>query len=299
MGSLHLKLDGFSSSPFGGNKVRKLEFLLGKAKQNGAKTIFTFGYEGSNHCVATASLAARLGLNVFAQVLEQEPQPYVRKNVQMAKKMGAVVNLYQSEFGLRLGTAALYVREKLSGNRPMLIPPGGSEALGVMGFVNAALELQSQLERCQLPVPDRIYCAISSGGTTAGLRLGMDLLGWKTELHAVRVYGTVNSTRKKLEQLTRKSHDLLKSKGLRLQRMQRLVIRDEFIGQGYAFSTKGGLEAQKRMEARGIALDPTYTAKAYACLLADLRAGELKSKQVLFWNSLNQDQTKPIEGLIY
>jgi len=190
--SLFIKRDDLSGKVYGGNKIRKLEFILGNALRTKVNEVLTFGAAGSNHALATAIYAKQLGLNSISMLVPQLNAHYVRRNLLMSYHCGAELHLYPN-IPLIMPLAALAVlyqllRHRLKrGQLPRVIPIGGSSPLGVVGFVNAAFELKEQILRGEIPEPDYIYVASGSMGTAAGLTLGLRAINSKTRVISVRV----------------------------------------------------------------------------------------------------------------
>ena len=139
---LYVKNDGLSGRVFGGNKIRKLEFTLGQALRVGAKEVMTFGAAGSNHALATAVCARQVGLRSISLLTPQPNARYVQRNLLMSYHCGAELHHYPNRRLRALGARLQLLRHRLlTGRYPLVIPPGGSSPLGVMGFVNAAFEL--------------------------------------------------------------------------------------------------------------------------------------------------------------
>jgi len=293
VGSLSLKDDGLSSPLYGGNKVRKLELVLGEAIRRGAREVLTFGFAGSNHATATAVHASKLGMRGISMLLPQANPPYVATNLAVSEAVGAELHYYRSMPGLVAGVLWQLLRHRVhSGRWPFVIAPGGSSPLGTLGFVKAAFELVEQLERESSPPPDIVYVPFGSGGTAVGLALGFAAAGLSTRVAAVRVTEAKHANERKAAKLWRKTAALLVASDPSFPRIPfdraRLVIRDEFFGRGYAVVTREAAEAIELMKNHeGVQLDVTYTGKTLACLIADSRSGVLAGKHVLFWNTYN------------
>ncbi len=291
VGSLYLKNDGLSSADYGGNKVRKLELLLGEARRRKVREVLTFGFAGSNHAAATAVFARRLGMSSISMLMPQPNAAYVGPNLLTSMNAGAELQQRNSAAGIAAATAATVCRRILSRRgAPMLIPPGGSSPLGCTGFVGAAFELARQLEG--QPAPDLIYVAFGSGGTAAGLLLGLNALGAKTELCAVQVAEPKYVNERKLRRLYRQTGRLLEKldPGFPLKPLtkDRYHIIDDCLGPGYAHFTEEGMTAVRRMkDLEGVTLDGTYTGKTLAALERDAARGVLANKSVLLWNTYN------------
>ena len=178
---VYIKRDDLSGKLYGGNKPRKLEFILGDVLRSRAKEAMTFGGAGSNHALSTAMYAREVGLKSISMLMPQPNARYVRRNLLMSHYCGA--ELHPCGSGLEsvrnmplVYAAAIYqlLRHRLrKGRLPYFIPPGGSSLLGVVGFVNAALELGRQIAGGEMPEPEYIYVACGTMGTAAGLTLGL------------------------------------------------------------------------------------------------------------------------------
>ncbi len=293
LAALHLKNDGCSSAVYGGNKVRKLELVLGEALRRGAKEVLTFGFAGSNHATATAVHAAALGLRSISMLLPQANASYVGTNLLVSDGGGAELHSYGSVPELTAGVVAQMTRHRVrSGRWPFVIAPGGSSPLGTVGFVAAAFELAEQLERNGVDPPDLVYVALGSGGTAAGLALGFAAAGLATRVVAVRVTELKHASARKVASLWNDTASLLHALDAEFPSSRfderRVSIRDEFFGAGYAIPSSGTEEALRLAAAHaGLQLDVAYTGKTLACLIADARRGALADKRVLFWNTYN------------
>lgn len=280
--------EGFPS--FGGNKVRKLEFLLADAIAQGYITVLTYGGYASNHMVATACYAKQLGLQTIGLLFKQHPPANISRNLLLNMYFGAHIFecpqprlLYENEI-------ASFLNDH---NFPpaYVIPVGGSNILGVLGVVNAVFELRDQIAQGLLPEPDIIYVPFGSMGTTAGLLLGIKLAGLKTKVQPVKVTNTQKYNAENLCALIAETnsylHNLDQLVPLFTWNSEDVVIRNEFIGQGYAYATTSAQEALTQFkEWENVALDQTYTAKAADALLYDCKNHVYDSDVViLFWNS--------------
>lgn len=296
-GRLFVKRDDLTATAYGGNKVRKLEFLLPSAKERGAKEVMTFGYAGSNHCTATAIHARSVGLRSISMLTPQLPTAYLRRNLLASFAAGAELNLYRSARSVRLfAPFVVWQHRRRMGTPPYLIPPGGSSALGTIGFVNAAFELKAQVDAGLLPEPDALYVAFSSMGTVAGLTLGLQAAGLRTRVVAVQVVDEGAASKEAAGRLAQKAYGLLR--GIEADfpavdlTLPNLEVRNEFFGGKYAKFTPEGIEMLERFKAalrldEELALDGTYSGKALAGLAADGKAGKLAGRTVLFWNTFN------------
>ncbi len=304
--NLYLKQDGLTSKHYGGNKIRKLEFLLGEAKQKGYKKVMTFGYSGSNHATATAIHADVLGMKSISMLVSQKNADYVRKNLLLSYVGNAEINHYKTREERAKGEKMQKLKHLLLDRKAVYtIPLGGSSPLGITGFVNAVFELKSQVENNLIPEPDRLYVALGSAGTAVGLFLGIKLLGMKTEIVPVRVIEPeitgMERIRSAFEDTIAFLHEQDPSFPIIPFSMKDFPVRDEFLGDGYGKFTREGIDAiHSLQEIEGINLDGTYTGKAMAALIHDATSGFLKDKTVLFWNTLNAyDVSEKIKDIDY
>jgi D-cysteine desulfhydrase len=306
IGALYVKRDDQSGTCYGGNKVRKLELLLARAKADGAAAVLTFGAAGSNHALATAIYARELGLRCHAMLVPQHNARSVGRNLLRGHVAGAALHCCAGKAHVTLAVAEVFRREYFQCRRfPAVYPPGGSSALGTVGFVSAAFELKEQVLAGVLPEPDRIYVASGTMGTCVGLLLGLRAAGMATQLHAVAVtqwpFSSVPHARKLYGRVNALLHEADPS-FLRYPFPEgQFVLRDEYFGKDYALYTEEGCAAVRRMkETEGLSLEGTYTGKTFAAVLGDAAKGALKDQRVLFWNTYNgRDFSADIAGLDY
>lgn len=290
---LFVKRDDLTAPIYGGNKVRKLEFLLGQAKREDARAIMTFGGAGSNHALATAIYGIERGFDVISMLVPQPAARSVRRNLLMAHKTGAELHLYPDKDALKQGVAHVAgMRRARDGKAPFIIPPGGSSATGALGFVNAALELLAQVDAGDLPIPDAVYVAAGTLGTSVGLALGFALAGATVPVIAVRVTETDLANEEKARVLFQETNALLRGADDAVPELafpeRGLVLRHDYFGEGYGVYTNSDRRATRMMrESAGIPLEGVYTGKAFAALLEDAEAGRLRGKTALFWDTYN------------
>ena len=281
---LWVKRDDRSAPLYGGNKVRKLEFLLAEALARGATSVSTLGAYGSHHVLATAFYARQAGLAPRAVVFPQPVTPHVLETL-----LGdAALGVEFSVAGSLLGVPPRVLGERLRRGCHYL-PPGGSSATGTLGYVTAAFELADQIERGECPRPDRIYVALGSRGTAAGLEVGLALAGLPTEVIAVRVVAAAITSRRSTLGLARRTEILIDPRlGMRGRRAEpRLRVDGRFLGPGYGHPTAAAKRAIEVAAGAGLHLEATYTGKAVAALLTDGEAGLLDGRKVLFWNTFS------------
>jgi len=310
---LYIKRDDLSGKVYGGNKPRKLEFILGNALRSKARDIITFGGVGSNHALATAMYARQVGLNSISMLMPQPNARYVRRNLLMSYHCGAELHLcgvgLESVLNMPLvylATMYQLLRHRLkNGYSPQLIPPGGSSPLGVIGFVNAAFELREQIENGQMPEPECIYVASGTMGAAAGLTLGLRAANLNSRVVSVRVTGQNFVNIKGMLKLINKTNSLLHSLDVSFPRFEfsesNIDIRHNYFGQQYALFTKKGMDAVSLMnESERIKLDGTYTGKTLSALIDDAKSGGWRGGVVLFWNTLNsRDFSDAISSIDY
>ena len=294
-----VKRDDRCGTVYGGNKVRKLEFLLAQAKSEGADTIITTGAIGSHHVLATGLYGRMHGFDVHAVMMPQPSNPHVEENARA--DLGAGVTLHPiSTYGLLpTAMAALAARLKLQRRRLFVIGPGGSDASGVLGWIEGGLEIGQQLARGEAREIDAVYVPLGSGGTAAGLAIGLAAAGVMAEVVGVRVTprhllrkGMLATLSRGLVQRIRTLDD--RFPGVTDTAMKNLVFEEAFLGEGYGIPTGAGREATRvAAETHGLELDPSYTAKAMAALLQHARS-KRRGQRVLFVHTLN---STPIDAL--
>lgn len=291
--NLYIKRDDLSGTVYGGNKVRKLEFLLGEALQAKAKEVMTVGFAGSNHALATAIYAQKVGLRSTSLLMPQLNAGYVRRNLLASYAYHARLCYYKSLGHLCLGVIGQQVRGIIK-NRTLtrFIPAGGSSPVGLVGYVNAAFELRAQIVAGEVPEPDLIYVPLGSMGTASGLILGLKAAGLKTRVIPVRVIEERMACPKRMVRLIRQTAKLLSKADPSFPQVTipeaDLSIRNDCLGEGYACFTEKAVKACHLVKAEeGILLNGTYSAKAFSALLDDAAQGSLKGKTVLYWNTYN------------
>jgi D-cysteine desulfhydrase len=290
---LYIKRDDLSGAVYGGNKVRKLEFLLGEAIRRKAKEVITLGFAGSNHALATAFYANQLGLGSTSLLLPQPNAHYVRRNLLVSHYFKADLHYYKNWALLGAGLLSQLLRRRAKhGVFPRVIPGGGSCPLGVCGYLNAVLELKMQIAAGQMPEPDFIYVPLGSMGTAVGLTLGLKTAGLKSRIIAVRVIEKRLANENKMARLFRDTAGFLRERDPAFPKLLLVendwIVRDDCLGDGYARFTEKAVEAACLMrEKAGIILNGSYSAKAFSALLGDAQKQILKGKTVLFWNTYN------------
>jgi len=295
---LWIKDDGRCAPPYGGNKPRKLEWLLGDARARGFERVVAIGGDGSNYCLATAIHGTRAGFDVTLITMPQPPIEEVRRNLRAGVATGAEYVPTGSDAALVTTLARRVVSGSLRGRRPYATWFGGSSPLGAVGFVEAALELMDQVAAGELPRPDVVFLPTGSVGSHAGLELGLRLHAATTDdpepppsVVGVRVTPEVLGNPRLVAWTANRCMSVLRAADPGLPRLRiapkDVTVREGFFGEAYGVGTRAGMEAMERLGPLGVGLDPTYSAKTMAALLAAGEAGELRGRRALFWVTFN------------
>jgi D-cysteine desulfhydrase len=288
-GSVFVKRDERSCPLYGGNKPRKLEFVIGEALSRRARRVVTTGGLGTHHGLATAIAARSVGIATTLVLVRQPLTPEVRRSLLLHAAYGADLVYGGGVAGTALQVLRVLAAATARGERPRLVPTGGSSPLGNAGFVSAALELAEQLREGALPEPAELYVAVGTGGTLAGLLAGLRLAGLRTRVVGVLVTdilppsprGLLRAARATLARLRRADPSVPR---LALGASDFELVRSQ-LGPGYGAATPAARAALEQAAACGLALETTYTAKCLAALLERLAARP--RGPVLFWNTFN------------
>jgi D-cysteine desulfhydrase family pyridoxal phosphate-dependent enzyme len=277
---LYIKRDDQTGLAFGGNKTRKLEYLMAQAIAEGADLVLTAGADQSNHCRQTAAAAARCGLDCTLVLVEPAPET-ATANLFLDKLLGADLIWTEKDKRDQVLSKAFEEAEN-KGKKPYLIPYGGSNAVGAYAYFNAMKELLDQLAD---EMPDWIVFASSSGGTQAGLLAGAQNYHLQTKILGI----SVNEPEKVLkDRVFRLGSEVSVLYGDNKElNPDQILINDDFLGGGYGILNDQDREAIHlfaRME--GILLDPVYTGRAGAGLVHLIQSGYFdKNDRVLFWHT--------------
>lgn len=276
--SLFIKRDDLTGLAGGGNKTRKLEFLLADALSQNAKTLISAGAIQSNHCRQVAAAAAKFGLECIL-VLSGDPAEAIEGNYFLDKLLGAEV-VYTTRENRQTQLQTVFTQAQLDGRAPYLIPYGGSNALGAMAYAFAFEEMLAQGIK-----PDWVVFASSSGGTQAGMALGAKQSNFSGKVLGISVDVGVSELQNIVCPLVKAASTLL-GKPIEMSPGEILVNAD-YIGQGYGIMGAPEIEAIKlfaRLE--GILLDPVYTGRVAAGLIDLIRKGYFeKDETILFWHT--------------
>jgi D-cysteine desulfhydrase len=289
-----VKRDDLTHDVYGGNKVRKLEWLLADARARGAERIVTIGAAGSHHVLATTYFGTRAGFAVEAILV---PQPCTDHVVEVLRA-GLALGLHAVPVS-SWGAVPLAVVRRL-GRGARLVTVGGSSVVGSMGYVQAARELAGQVRAGELPEPDVCVVALGSGGTAGGLAAGFEAEGLRTRVVGVCVSEPPWVLRASSLHLARACARRSGSNGaggaLRDRPSEplsdRLTMDARFLGRGYGHATGDGAAATRDARTVGLTLDPTYTAKAFACALWYVRAR--RAARILYWHTLSSAPMAPL-----
>jgi L-cysteate sulfo-lyase len=283
---LYVKRDDLMGLGGGGNKLRKLEFLLGDAISQGSDTFITVGGLQSNHCRLSAAAAAHIGMTcelVLTQVVPRSDEAYRRNgNMLLDEIFGAKIHLLSgTESAVDFATDRVKVL-KSEGRRPYLVGSGGSSPVGCLGYADCAVELMKQQQEIeggftQIIVPN------GSSGTHAGLAAGFALLGMNPAM--ISSYSVLNPAKE--AQLS--THELARATLALLDPTKSIDpdaihVRGDQLGDGYGLPTSAMLNAVRTIaRTEGLLLDPVYSGKAFAGLLAAVRGGAYKAGEAVLF----------------
>ena len=298
---LLVKRDDLTSPAYGGNKVRKLDYLLGEALAEKRTAVITYGAYGSNHALATAVFARALGLEPHVVLSPQEVGPFAAATLRAHVGLDTVIHPVEGWDGAPEGARVSAALTERDGIEPFDVPMGGTNALGALGYVNAAIEVVDQLREFNADIdavdlsdylrPDVIYVAAGTLGTAIGLAVGLAAVGAHTRVVAVRVTPPEVAAESVAVELAGKTVALLRSLDASFPDLAyddlAFELRQDWFEPGYGVVTPETIEAVEIAATSGITLETTYTGKAFAAMVADARAGILTDSQVLFWDTYN------------
>jgi D-cysteine desulfhydrase len=287
--NLFVKCDNCSGDLYGGNKVRKLEYLLADARKQNAKRLITSGFIGSNHALATAIYGIKYGFNVTLTLFGIQKGDHICKNLIADYQSGAEIVFYETFDEYQQDLPRLIKQyEHLDGIAPYCIPAGGTSPIGVAGYVNAAFELKMQLDTLNNVNPITIFVPFGTMGTVAGLIIGLKAARINGSVVAVSVVPSFVASRNALNKLLAESISFFTTLDssfsfLRISDDDYKVDNDQF-GEGYGIST---VKTDRAIEIfrlhESINLDPVYSGKAAASFI-DYIAGD-NDNPCIFWNT--------------
>ena len=292
--SLWLKDDGVFGSLWGGNKARKLEWILADVLAKRRRTILTVGALATNHGLATALYARQQGIDTAIALVDQPRDDHVERQLERLEHSGARLHMTHSKYRTVAALPWLIVRNSdlRTLRPPYFLTVGGSSPVGCLGYVDAALELGDQVGRGELPEPSHLVVALGSGGTAAGLLLGLRLAGLGTRVVPVLVNDKTRLEPRIIVHLARRTARLLRRRGAQLPELSlmrnEIAVETRWLGLGYGHRTP---EAERALllarEREGLLLEPVYTGKAMAALLALREEHAFGAGPVLYWHTHN------------
>lgn len=283
-----IKRDDLTHAAYGGNKVRKLEFVLAEIRAQGARHIYTFGATGTNAGIATALMCRRENIGCTVFLFDQPESATVQRNYAAMQTLGARLIHCRS---LARAVAAYYLHPARLRKDSYFLYAGCSNPVATFGYINAAFELAAQIRDGLLPLPAQIYVSVSSSSTLAGLTLGCRLAGLDSTVVGIRVapshLGPFAACTPKV--VTRQMRAALARMArvipeLSSMNLPPVILRDDYYGSGYGAATPEALAAITTFGNIGIPLEQTYSGKAAAAFLAALQQTE---RPLLFWNTYN------------
>jgi D-cysteine desulfhydrase family pyridoxal phosphate-dependent enzyme len=287
---IFIKRDDYTGPGFGGNKVRKLEYVLAKAKADGADTVITTGGAKSNHARVTAAFCARLGLRCLlvlnrAAVMYEGMSP---ASLHVDEMFGAEIHHVASREERMPTMERLAKQLHAEGKKATVIPLGASTPLGALGFIRAVQEARTQLDAMNLRI-DYVFHSSSSGGTQAGLVAGHELFNLVgKQVIGVSPDDSSASISSEVAMIIRGIGEMLELAAGSLD--ENVLVLDGYIGEGYGVPSREGNAATELLaRTEGILLDPVYTAKAMAALIDWIGQGKFgEDENVLFWHTGGQ-----------
>jgi 1-aminocyclopropane-1-carboxylate deaminase/D-cysteine desulfhydrase-like pyridoxal-dependent ACC family enzyme len=289
---LWVKRDDLTNDAYGGNKVRKLERILERARKRSARRIVTFGAAGSHHVLATTIHGRRAGFEVAAILTPQHRTEHAVKNLRVALAL-RLQAIPASSMALAPVVLPTVLRQG-----DIVVGPGGSTLDGTLGYVDAAFELAGQIEDGAMPAPDLIVVALGSAGTAAGLLAGIASAKLSrasslsaTRLVGVRVVSPVLMGRQRALALAFRAARHHKLEASWRELAARFTMEPAFLGAGYGHATAAGDRATDLAAREGLVLDQTYTAKTFAAALDRMERGGVA--HILYWHTLSSAALEP------
>ncbi len=289
---LWVKRDGLTHPVYGGNKIRKFEFIFGDVLRRGARVVLTGGGLGSHHTLATAVVARQFGLRAVCSYYCQPLSDEVRHHLRLTAALGVDAHFCGDYAGLVVSFLWQYARWLVRTRRlPYFIYPGAPAGLGTLGYVNAAFELREQLRELDLAPPAAVFVPVGSCGTMAGLLLGARLAGLESRVVGVRVIEEDVANRPKIVAIVNRAARMLRRYDPSVPPLavteDDVVLLDGYLGPGYAHPTEAAQRAVERvLRAEGLPLETTYSGKAMAALLD--HAAQHPGARLLFVDTYNE-----------
>jgi len=301
-GAIYIKRDDKNHHVYGGNKLRKFEFIFGEAIREKKKGIVTMGGIGTNHGAASAIVCSMLKPPLKCEIF-LFPVPltwHVQRSLLLFDYFGAKLHLGENDES----TFMEFINWQKANPDYYLMFPGGSpimgtgSSLGTVGFINTIFELKTQIDDGIVPEPDVIFIPGASTGSAAGLIVGCKLLGLKTKVHIVAVYGDIGASPLAVKKNANLAIKYLRECDNSIPNVK--VTKEDFVfikgylGSDYGVKTIQGQNAvdevyEKEGKKKGFILETTYTGKTLAAMFDWLKEKNNKSKNVLFWNTYNSN----------
>lgn len=285
--NLYFKRDDFSGmNLFGGNKIRKLEYLIGDAIEKGCDYVFTFGATQSNHAMQTATACCKCGLKpvLYLESIVTPDDNDIRSNLLLDRILGAEIHILPEGINLLEEAQKRIAELEGQGHKCYVIPSGGANEVGSAAFIGGYAELTEQLINENITA-DYIFHATGTGGTLAGLVAGKKLLNSATKIISVDVS---TKTDEFYENVAKLATNTLKRAGSNY-----VIVKDDinhdlgYFGEGYEIPTEAASKAIKKLaRTEGILTDPVYTGKALSALFSYVESGKIKKgSTVVFWHT--------------
>ena len=277
--SLWIKRDDCTGLSSGGNKTRKLEFLMADAVERGSDSIITQGATQSNHARQTCAIAAKLGLECHILLEDRTgygDEAYAHNgNVLLDQLHGASISVRPGDSDMNAEMEQLAMQLRDDGKKPYIIPGGGSNEIGALGYVNAAFELTHQANERSLHI-DHLVHATGSAGTQAGLVLGMEAMNSGIPVYGVSVRAEKQKQEENVYGLVQRTAAFMGYSPNLVER-EKVVADSGYVGPGYGLPTDAMVEAVKMLaQYEGILLDPVYSGKGFSGLIDLVRKGHFK-----------------------
>ncbi len=280
--NIWIKRDDCTGLSSGGNKTRKLEFLMAEAVERGADTVITQGATQSNHARQTCAIAAKLGFD--CHILLEDRTGYhdeayaYNGNVLLDQLHGATISIRPADSDMNAEMEQLAQQLRDDGKKPYVIPGGGSNETGALGYVNAAFELTHQANERSLRI-DHLVHATGSAGTQAGLVVGMEAMNSGIPIYGVSVRAAKQAQEENVYGLAQRTAEFM---GLSpdLVAREKVIANSDYVGDGYGLPTNSMVEAVKMLASyEGILLDPVYSGKGFAGLIGLIRQDHFKKDE--------------------
>lgn len=275
---IFIKRDDLNGLLISGNKARKMIYLIADAKRKKCDTIITCGPIQSNHCRTAAAFAQRFGFECHLLLrVRGKPGKLYTGNFLLDKLLGATIKYitpaqYQHRIEVMERYAAGLKRKK---RKPYIIPEGGSNEIGALGYVDCMREMVDFIKKQKI---EAVYCAVGSGGTYAGLLIGKKLLKLRIDLNGVIICDTIAYFREKIGEICKNAIDRFEM-DFKINEAEMNLI-DGYIGKGYGIPYHQELQTIRKIAKLGIILEPVYTGKAFYGMLSHLK--RKKYKRVIF-----------------